>query len=213
MKIGLLLGAAVLALGLPSSTLTASEPAVEIEAGYHYLTGARRSAQAVFGSAGGLTLGAGARLGLGKRWFVRAGARYFARSGERVFVADPSAEVFRLGHPLSVRIVPIMATLGCRFPTRARATPYAGLGGGLTVYRERSLVGGLSETERLTRPSGHVLAGLELGRGRLRGGAELCYSIVPGAIGVGGVSAVYREKDIGGLSLLARFIVTQATRK
>ncbi len=48
------------------------------------------------------------------------------------------------------------------------------------------------------------MAGLDYGRGTIRFGGEVMYSIAPNAIGFGGVSQVYGEDDIGGLSAVLR---------
>ena len=53
----------------------------------------------------------------------------------------------------------------------------------------------------------YVAAGVEVGRGHLRFGAEVGFSSVPDAIGVGGVSKVYGEDDLGGLHALGKLIV------
>jgi opacity protein-like surface antigen len=186
---------------------------LEIEAGYDHMTNARRSADAVFGSAGGAVLGLAAGFEIGDRLVLTAGVRHLERDGERVFVADPSGEVFRLGHPLTARLIPLRVSARYRLPLRGVFTPYAGIGGGLVSYRESSEVGGLVTTESLTKASWHVLAGVEVGRGRLRAGLEMAYSMVPGAVGVGGVSEVYGESDIGGLSVVAKLIVARGSRR
>ena len=48
------------------------------------------------------------------------------------------------------------------------------------------------------------MAGLDFGRGRTRVGVELQYTLVPSAIGQDGVSKVYGESDVGGVSLVAK---------
>jgi opacity protein-like surface antigen len=180
--------------------------ALDAAAGYQDLTRAKNSAKAVFnGASGGLTFGGGLRYGLGEHLFVAAWGRYFGKSGERVFVADAAAPVFRLGHPLRVRIVPIQGTIGYRFGSGA-LVPYAGIGGGLTMFHEESTVGGVTSSISQNRGSGHALAGLEYGKGSIRFAGEVMYLLVPNAIGIGGVSKVYGETDIGGFSALAKVV-------
>ena len=50
------------------------------------------------------------------------------------------------------------------------------------------------------------LLGADYGRGAVRFGLEANYSFVPNTIGLGGVSAVYGEKDVGGFAILGRLV-------
>ncbi len=102
-KILLLTGALLLAGGWPRRASWPSRSRAAIRP-----DGARNSAKAVFdGSAGGATFGAQARVGIGRSFFVAAGRPLFQKDGERVFVADASSQPFRLGHPLTVRTIPV----------------------------------------------------------------------------------------------------------
>ncbi|HET7293909.1 MAG TPA: outer membrane beta-barrel protein [Vicinamibacteria bacterium] len=198
---------ALAALALPRVAVADdSRFAIDAAVGYQDLTSASDSAKAVFdGSSGGLTLGGGARFGLGDHLYVGAFARYFSKDGERVFVSSGGGEVFRLGHPLSLRLVPVHATVGWRFGGGS-LRPYAGGGVGFTSYREESTVGGVTESASDTKFSAHVLGGLEFGRGSLRVAAEAMWTTVPDSLGVGGVSEVYGESDIGGLSVVGKVV-------
>jgi hypothetical protein len=188
-----------------STGVHAAELSAQLEAGYFDLTGARSSAKALFdGSSGGLIAGAGVRGDLGRRFFLGARVRRFAKDGERVFVANPDATPFPLGHPLTLRLVPVDLTLGYRFSPRADFRPYLGAGAGVAFYRERSEVAGVEQRESRTRASAHALLGVEWGRSRLRLAAELEYSTVPGAVGLGGVSKVYDESNVGGLAIVGK---------
>lgn len=191
------------------AALPAAELSLELEAGYSHLTHARRSASALFGSAGGLTYGGGVRLGMGERLFLRAGAGYFQKTGERVFVADSTSDVFPLGHPLTLRLLSFHLTVGYRLPQKRSLTPYVGLGGGLVGYEERSTVGGLEDVESQTEASGRAVVGIEVGRGSFRFATEVAYSVIPNAVGLGGVSQVYGETDIGGLSVVGKIILSR----
>ena len=186
----------------------AADIGISGDAGYFDLTNARRSAQAVFGgTAGGFTGGGALRVGLGGGLFVAAGARYFERTGERVYVESAGAPVFRLGHPLKVRMVPVYGLVGYRFERRRGLplAPYVGIGGGVTTYHEEAEIGGLVEgVVDQTKGAGYGVLGVEYGRGAVRFGIELMYSTVPKAAGVGGVADVYGEDDIGGLSAVAK---------
>jgi opacity protein-like surface antigen len=184
--------------------------ALEVDAGYADLTNASRSADAVFGSSGGFTWGGAVRYDFTDSLYVSAGARLFEKEGERVFVADETSQVFPLGHPLSVRIVPARLNLGYRFTQLGSAVPYVGAGAGLVSFREESTVGGVTESSSETKASFHVLAGFEYHRGSFGIGTELSYSWVPDAIGIGGVSAVYQETDIGGFQVVGKIVIRKA---
>ncbi len=192
------------------AALPAAELSLELEVGYSHLTNARRSASALFGSTGGLTYGGGMRVTLGERFFFRVGAGYLEKKGERVFVADPASEVFPLGHPLTLRLLPFHVTLGYRFPKWRFLTPYVGLGGGVVGYEERSTVGGLAEVESQTKASARAVVGVEVGRGSFHFATEVAYSVIPNAVGLGGVSQVYGESDLGGLSVMGKIILSRA---
>ena len=200
------------AVHLSAPALHAGELALSLEGGYLDITNARKSARAVFDdSAGGFTGGGTLRYGFSRRLFLGAGAHYFERTGERVFVTDPHGTVFRLGHPLTVRLIPAYALLGYRFigrRGRSPLVPYLALGPGITSYHEESLIGGLKEgVVSRTKASGHAAGGLEYGRGAFRFGVEVMYSLVPDSVGVGGVSKVYNEKDVGGFTALGKIVL------
>jgi opacity protein-like surface antigen len=123
-------------------------------------------------------------------------------------VAAPGGPVAKLGFPLDVRITPIFGTLGYRFHEGRSFVPYLGVGGGVTQFKETSDVTGDVREESRSKSSFHALAGLEFGTGMIRFGAEGVYSSTPDSIGVGGVSKVYGEKDIGGWSVLGKLILS-----
>jgi opacity protein-like surface antigen len=184
--------------------------ALEMDAGYADLTNASRSAQAVFGSSAAFTWGGALRYDITQSVYLSAGARVFDKEGERVFVVDEQSQVFPLGHPLSMRVVPLRLSLGYRFNRWASAVPYLGVGGGIVSYREKSTVGGVTEKTSESKGSFHVLGGFEYRRGSLGIGAELSYSWVPNAIGIGGVSAIYQETDIGGFQIVGKITIRRA---
>jgi opacity protein-like surface antigen len=201
-------GAALLAAGLALPPVARGEGfQFGVLAGYSDLTRAKDSASAVFGgSTGAFSFGAEAgyehRLGV----FLSGSFRYFEKDGERVFVAAPGEPVFPLGHPLSVRIVPVSLTAGYRFLRTSLVSPYVALGVGLASYREESTVGGITSSESRNELETRVVAGAQLGRGRLRFGVEGCYSRIPETIGFGGVSSLYGEDDVGGLAVFGKVI-------
>jgi hypothetical protein len=193
-------------LALAALPAAAGDLALEVHAGYFQMA-AGNSASALFGSGGGGTFGGAVRYTFWRGAFVSAGARSFSKDGERVFVASPSSPVQKLGFPLTVRLTPIFLTVGYRLRDGKRVVPYAAVGGSVTSYKEESTVAG--ETFDASRSKAGFLgaAGVEVGRGTFRFGAEVGYSAVPDAIGVGGVSKVYGEKDLGGPHAVGKLIV------
>lgn len=173
---------------------------------------ASNSMKAVFDSSSAPTFGGRVGWVFGRGIYAALSVRSLSEDGERVFVADTSSPVFKLGHPLSMSLLPVDLTVGYRFRTRRWFTPYVGLGGGKVSYEEKSTVGGVTEQESRSKASWHVLGGVEVGRGRLRVAAEALYSGVPDGIGVGGVSKVYGESDLGGFTLLGKVVFAPRSR-
>jgi hypothetical protein len=197
-----------LGLGGGAGRAAAGEFGVSLEGGYFGMTNASKSAKAVFdGSSGGFTGGGSLRYVIGRSFFVGAGARYFERTGERVFVADATSPAFPLGHPLTFRTVPVYGMVGWRFMPDSRLVPYVAVGAGSTSVKEKSVVGGIEESQSQSKVSGHFMGGVEWGRGPFRFGAEIMYTTVPDTIGVGGVSKIYNEKDVGGLSFVGKIVI------
>jgi opacity protein-like surface antigen len=197
------LAAALLLAG--ASPAAAIDWGIGVEGGYSEMTNANKSAKAIFdGKTGGGTIGGFLRVGLGRSFFLEAHGRHFQKTGERVFVADAGGEVFRLGHPLTIRLIPVYGAVGYRFLPNSHFAPYVTLGAGATSYKETSDVAGLVETQSATKFSGHGALGVDYLAGPLRFGVEVGYSTVPNTIGESGVSKVYNEKDVGGLTVLAR---------
>ncbi len=183
---------------------------VSLEGGYFGMTNASKSAKAIFGgSSGGFTGGGSIRYVFLRSLFVGVGAHYFTRDGQRVFVADATSTPFRLGHPLTIREVPVYGMVGWRFMPDSRLVPYVALGAGATSFSEKSIVGGIEDppSQSQSKFSGHFIAGAEFGRGILRFGAEFMYTTVPDTIGVGNVSKIYGEKDVGGLSFVGKIVL------
>ncbi len=198
---------ATLVLAAPANPARAQPFGVEAEGGYFSLAGAKKSAQAVFdGSSGGATFGGALRYVHRKAFYLAAGARYWSKEGERVFAASATAPVQRLGFPLSVRLIPITGTLGYRFRNRRSLVPYAGIGGGVTLFREESDVTGDVRTESRSVGTFLAEAGVEYGKGPFRFAVEGIYSIAGDGVGLGGVSKVYGEDDLGGWTVLGKLV-------
>ena len=201
-------GAAALSLAWVAAAPAGAQGfAVFGQGGYFSMTAAD-SAKAVFDSSGGPTFGGGLSYGIGRHFYVEGAFRQFSKEGERVFVASAGSPVFKLGFPLEARLRPVYGTVGFRFPLGKSAfVPYVGVGAGSTSYREESTVAGITTAEERSKGSFHGLVGIEYGRGHLRFAAEGVYTTVPDAIGVGGVSKVYGDDDLGGFVAQAKLIV------
>jgi hypothetical protein len=182
------------------------ELALEAHAGYFEMA-AGNSASAVFGSGGGATLGGAARYTFWRGAFVTAGARTFSKDGERVFVATPNSPVQQLGFPLRLRLTPTFLAVGYRLRDGKLIVPYAAVGGALTFHKEESEVAGESFDEDGSAGGFLGFAGVEVGRGTFRVGAEAGYTTVPDAVGLGGVTAVYGETDLGGWHVVGKVVV------
>jgi opacity protein-like surface antigen len=208
---GSAVAAALLLVSVPSAR--SSDYEVSLDGGYFIFTQASNSAKAVLGSSGGATFGVDGRVGVSNRFSVGVGIRFFKKDGEKAFVAASGSPVFPLtGEPLSLRLIPIEATLFYSFGRTAGLQPYIGIGPGFALYHEDSTVGGLTSSLDESKFQAHAVAGVEFGRGATRFGVELNYSTVPNAVGIGGVSQVYNEKDIGGLAILGRIVFGTAHR-
>jgi opacity protein-like surface antigen len=195
------------AMGAPAA---AGQFGVSLEGGYFGMTNANKSAKAIFGgSSGGFTGGGSIRYVFMRSAFVGVGAHYFTRDGQRVFVADPTSTPFRLGHPLTIREIPVYGMVGWRFLADSHLVPYVAFGVGATSLSEKSIVGGIEDppSQSQSKFSSHFIAGVEFGRSVVRFGAEVMYTTVPDSIGLGGVSKIYGEKDVGGFTVVGKIVV------
>lgn len=176
------------------------------DAGMDRLT-ATRSFNAIFGQDNGPVYGGGAEVMLRSGWFFRVGAWRFKEVGERAVRLDN--QTYRLGIPLTVTIIPVEVSGGYRFPLgrRQRLVPYVAGGVSSHGYQETSSFseGNENVSERFT--GYQVLGGAEYRLHRLVGVAgEVQYTTVPDALGAGGLSAEFSEKDLGGLIVRARVL-------
>lgn len=195
--------ALLLAAALPSA---AGELAVEGQVGYFDMA-AKSSAKALFGSSGGVSFGGALRYTVWRGAFVSAGLRTFSKDGERVFLLSPGGAVQSLGFPVSVELRPVLLMAGYRFRNGQLLVPYAAIGAAITSYSETSTVAGESFDSDGSKTGFVGAAGVELGRGLVRFGAEIGYSTVSGVVGLGGVSQIYGEDDIGGFHAIGKVAV------
>jgi len=195
-----------LLLMLASPASAAERFSLSFEGGYQGLSSASKSAKAVFdGSTGGITFGGSVRLAVSRMLFVGAGLRTFSKEGERVYVADASGPVFKLGHPLKIKLRPFYGFAGLRFRADSALVPYVAAGAGVTSYSEDSTIGGLDESSSESKFSWHAMAGADYALGSAFAlGFEARWSSTPNIIGLGGVSKVYGETDLGGFTVVGR---------
>lgn len=196
------------------TTVRRSAPSRSIEMGGYAMVGnftfaARDSFDAILGTHSGTILGGGATVGL--PWgglFVDIGAWQYAAEGERVLILD--GQVYPLGIPVEVSVVPLEISAGWRFRFRRlpRLIPYAAAGYTSMGYRETSSFSGAGEDVDQRFGGYHLRGGAEFKITRWLGVAgELAWTTVPDAIGEGGVSKAFGEDNLGGTSLRARITV------
>lgn len=207
-----LLAGAVSAAAQPAPTV---RPAASrsIQIGGYGMVGrlnlvARETFEAVIGKRSGPVFGGGITMGLPLGGlYLDVGAWRFKQEGERVFVTG--SEVFKLGVPLTVTLIPIEVTAGWRFRLRdSRLVPY--VGGGFTSYgyQETSTFAGVGEDVDDRFTGYHLLGGAEFKLRRWLGlGAEFVWTTIPDALGGGGVSQAFSDTDLGGTSLRAKLTV------
>ena len=132
-------------------------------------------------------------------------ASRFEDSGQRAFVFG--GEVFRLGIPTTISIRPIEFTATYRLPRVWRFRPYAGGGFGRQRYKEVSDFADRSENVVRSDASYHVGGGAEIRLWRwIAAASEVRYRTVRDAIGEGGISKEFGERDLGGTSIRLRII-------
>jgi hypothetical protein len=93
------------------------------------------SFEAVVGRSSGPVFGGGIEF-VERSYFLVARAARFSSTGERV--AEFRGEIFQLGIPAKVTIVPFELSGGYRFQSAGRLVPYAGGGIGWHRYKETS---------------------------------------------------------------------------
>jgi opacity protein-like surface antigen len=156
---------------------------------------AQNSFQAITGSSGGGVVGGGAEMRIGNL-FVGASISRYTKTGQRVLVID--REVFGLGVPDTISLVPMTAMAGWRFE-HERGTPYVGGGIGRVLFKEESLAADPEENVHTHFTSYHFVTGVEFRNGWVATAFEMEYSRIPDAIGFGGASAAFQESNLGGV--------------
>ncbi len=156
---------------------------------------AQNSFQAITGAGGGAVVGGGAEVRIGNLFLGGSLDRY-TQTGQRVLVID--REVFGLGIPDTISLVPMKALAGWRFE-HGYATPYLGGGIGMVLFKEESLAADPGENIQTRFMSYHAIAGVEFRNGWVATAFEVEYSRIPDSIGKGGASAAFQESNLGGV--------------
>jgi hypothetical protein len=169
------------------------------------LFSARDSFETILGSRFGPTFGAGGQVAFANGGFLELGVSRFRKTGSRVVVAP--GQLFDLGLPHTVTVMPIELTAGYRVVYGGGFAAYYGLGAGWHRFEEKtpSLEGG---DTRNSHVGYHAVAGVEYPVGpwiALAGEAQ--WAAVPGSLGDAGVSAAFEEEDLGGASFRFRILV------
>jgi hypothetical protein len=172
------------------------------DASYNWFT-ANDSFKAVLDQSYGAFLGGGLEFRAPSRWFAQGAVRWFRKTGERAFVLDD--EVFPLGIPETVTIVPVSFTFGYRMPAR-NTYPYFGGGAGAYYFKETSDFA-LPEEDIDTRfASYHLVGGVEFrGRSWIAAAVEVQYTFVPNSLS-GPIPEAFDEDDLGGLEVRFKMV-------
>lgn len=200
-----LLLAAPIALSLSAPTAAqAGSLALIFEAGLRTMSNSPDTEKAIFDQKRGIGAGVAITYDRGARWRFGIEGRRINREGERAFAFDRTSEAFRLGHPLTLTMTEGLVSAAFRFGKMGPISPYLGLGAGLVSWKEESNIAGRIEKGSGTSALFEGRLGLERQQGPVRLGIEGGITLVPSAIGVGGISQIYEEKDLGGLFLVFR---------
>jgi opacity protein-like surface antigen len=186
---------------------------------------AKDSFDAILDTSSGPIFGGGGQVNLPLNLFARVDVTRFKKDGERAFVSN--GEVFKLGIPTTIEVMPIEITAGYRreltFGRRGagpgssgrggrgnrgfRLIPFVGGGAGVVQYKETADFAGAGDDVDESFTSYHFMGGVEVPLWKFIGvGAEYHHRWVPDALGEGGVSAEFNETDLGGGTFRFRVI-------
>jgi hypothetical protein len=166
---------------------------------------AKDTFKAVLGESRGTTFGGGVQVRSPLGLYLQLGVERFRETGERVFVLDN--EVFPLGVPNTITVIPITLSMGYRF-LRGSIVPYAGGGVGSYLLREKTPFDEEGESVKERHTGYHAIGGLEVrGTGWLAGAVEAQYAHVPDALGSNGASQAFDEHNLGGFQAQLKILV------
>ena len=160
---------------------------------------AKDSFDAVTGTSSLSGLGAGVEAQqLWRGLFVRGALSRLKKTGERIFVSD--GEVFRLGVPLEITMMPLELGAGWRFTSLSGLVPYVGVGALFLKHREETPGDASGEGVNETYTGVALFGGVEVPVWRyVSAGAEVGWRKATVA-SPGGAMAAFGEKDLGGVT-------------
>jgi hypothetical protein len=156
----------------------------------------RKSAPGIGGTVTGLWRGA----------FVDVAFTQYKLDAQRLFIDQGT--VYPLGIPVRITMRPFDVIGGWRYGSRGRVSPYGGAGLVFFQYREDSDFAAAGDDVNERKTGVVALAGGDVRVLRLVSvGGEFRYRTVDGVLGLGGVSQIFGDDQLGGLSFAARFSV------
>ncbi len=165
--------------------------------------------EAVLGSSAGPLFGGGVEILWNRHLAIEMSVTRYHGTGERVFVSD--GEVFPLGIPTSVTVMPVAATVSYRLAQpRSSLIPFAGGGINWHRYTETSDFAVAGEDVSSTFMGVHVQGGAEWRLSKLVGVAGVGrWSAVRDAFGAepSSVATAFGEHDLGGFDATVRIII------
>lgn len=154
---------------------------------------------AVLGRPNGLWWGGGVQGRTSNGWQLEFAADVLQATGTRVFAFE--GDVFDLGIPIAVRLVPVTASIGYRFWRQGTRAAYVTVGAGRVFVRERSDDADADEDVDTAFAIYQVVGGVEVRSWSSAAIAlEAQYSLTPNAL-TNAVATNFNEHDLGGAQL------------
>lgn len=176
-------------------------------AGMHWFTAAD-TFKAITDSNSTPIFGGGLRVHIPGGAYAEVGAWKYEQDGERVFVTS-GRQVFKLGIPTTISMVPLDVTVGWRFRNLFRAvTPHIGAGYTSLKYEETSDFADPAENVSERYSGFHVVGGAEVRLHRWVGLAgEVMWTSVADGLGEGGASKAFGDDNLGGTSVRLKVLI------
>lgn len=128
--------------------------------------------------------------------------------GSRVFVYEGT--VYDLGIPVSITFTPIDTGVGWRFPLGKKQRLHVYAGGGVTLlqYQEESDFADAADSVDESFTGFYAAGGVEVPLTRwLHVRGEARYTSLPNALGAEGVSADFKETNLGGIAVAVKLAI------
>jgi opacity protein-like surface antigen len=170
------------------------------------LFSARDSFETILGRELGTVYGAGGQVVFPNGGFLQGSVERFRKTGSRVLVSG--TQIFALQIPDTVTVMPVQVTAGFRDRKYHPAVPYVGVGLGWTTLKEESPSLTAAQEASDGHFSYHILGGAEFPlTSWLALAGEIQWTSVPKVLGNTGVSAVFKEDDLGGTAFRFKLIL------